>query len=65
MTHTYDDRPDSQQLHARQVGELSQARPQPHLFEDTAHTVAEIDQLVERVCWLMRREPMLEREMQP
>ena len=36
---------------------------QPAAFENVAYTDAQIDQLIERVRWLMRREPMLEREM--
>jgi hypothetical protein len=64
MTHSYDDHPDAEQLRARQVGGAESARPQqPPAFENAARTGAEIDQLVERVRWLMRREPMLEREM--
>jgi hypothetical protein len=65
MTHSYDDHPDAEQLRARQVGEASARSQQLPAFEDAARTGAEIDQLVERVRWLMRREPMLEREMQP
>ena len=67
MTHQYDRHEDQQaaeQLRARQVGEAS-AQLQPlYAFEDSLHAEAEIDQLVERVRWQMRREPMLEREMQ-
>jgi hypothetical protein len=64
MTNPYYDRPDAEQLGARHVGESSPARPQqPPAFENAAPTGAEIDQLVEQVRWLMRREPMLEREM--
>ena len=60
MTHSYDDHPNAEQLHARQVGAAS-AQPQPpSAFENAARTGAEIDQLVERVRWLMRRDPMLE-----
>jgi hypothetical protein len=65
MIYQYDDSPDTEQLRARHVGEPSQARPQPPAFENAVHTGAEIGELVERVCWLMRREPMLERDMQP
>jgi hypothetical protein len=66
MTNYYHDCSDAEQLHARRVGEASTARPQqPAASSDAAHTVAEIDQQIERVCWLMRREPMLEREVQP
>ena len=65
MTHSYDDHPVAVQLRARRVGEsLSMWLPQPPAFENAARAGAEIDQLVVRVCWLMRREPMLEREMQ-
>ena len=63
MTHSYDDHPDAEQLHVRQVGAASARLQQPPAFENAARTGAEIDQLVERVRWLMRREPMLEREM--
>ena len=63
MTHLYDDHPDAEQLRARQVGEASARSQQPHALEDAARTGAEIDELVECVRWLMRREPMLEREM--
>jgi hypothetical protein len=66
MTNLFYDCPDAEQLRARQVGESSPARSQqPPAFENAAGTGAEIGELVERVCWLMRREPMLEREMQP
>ena len=66
MTHSYDERPDAEQLRARQVGESSQAWPQqPQALDDAARTGAEIGEQVERVRWLMRREPMFEREMQP
>jgi hypothetical protein len=66
MTHSYDNHPDAEQLRTREVGESRPARPeQSPAFEDAARTCAEIDQLVEQVRWLMRREPMLEREMQP
>ena len=63
MTHSYDDHPDAEQLRARQVGAASARPQQSAAFENAARTGAEIDQLVERVRWLMRREPMLEREM--
>ena len=59
----YDDYQDGVQLRARQVGEAAAQSLPPHAFEDAARTEAEIDQLVERMRWLMRREPMLEREM--
>lgn len=65
MTYRYDryDNQDAEQLRVRQVGETS-AQVQPlDVFEDSLHAEAEIDRLVERVRWLMRREPMLEREM--
>ena len=62
MNYQHDDQQDSEQPRARQVGEVLQQ--QPYAREDTAGTDAEIDQLVERVRWQMRREPMLEREMQ-
>ena len=66
MIYRCDDCPDTEQLRARHVGEPSQARPQqPPAFENAMHTGAEIGELVDRVCWLMRREPMLERDMQP
>ena len=66
MTHSYDERPDREQLRACQVGESLPVRPQQlQAFEDAAGIGAEIEQQVERVRWLMRREPMLEREMQP
>jgi hypothetical protein len=66
MIYQCDDHLDAEQLRARQVGESLPARPQqPQAFEDVARTGAEIDQQVERVRWLMRREPMLEREMRP
>jgi hypothetical protein len=56
-----DDTQDAEQLRARQVGESSPVQ-QPHAFEEATLTGAEIDQQVERVRWLLRREPMLERE---
>jgi hypothetical protein len=66
MTHSYDNHPDAEQLRVRQVGESRPARAeQSPALEDAARTGAEIDQLVERVRWLMRREPMLERVMRP
>jgi hypothetical protein len=66
MTNPYDDHPDGEQLRARQVGESSPAQPQqPPASLNAARTGAEIGELVEQVRWLMRREPMLEREMQP
>ena len=56
---------DTEQLHSRQVGESLPARPQqPPTIEDTARPGAEIDRQVEQIRWLMRREPMLERNMQ-
>jgi hypothetical protein len=62
MIYTYDDRPDSEQLHARQVGESLQGRPQqPYVFEEAAPAGAEIDQQIAHVRWLMQREPMFER----
>ena len=61
MTHSYDERSDAQEQRACQVGDSLPARPQrPQAFEDVARTGAEIDQQVEQVRWLMRREPMLE-----
>ena len=61
MTHSYDERPDTEELRACQVGDSLPARSvRPQAFEDVARTDAEIDQQVERVRWLMRREPMLE-----
>ena len=64
MTNRYSDQLDTEQFKARQVGESTPARPQqPAVFNSTAGTSPEIDQLVERVRWVMRREPMLEREM--
>ena len=61
MTHSYDERPDAEELRACQVGDSLPARPlRPKAFEDVARTGAEIEQQVERVRWLMRREPMLE-----
>ena len=61
MTNRYNDHSDTEQLRARQVGEASPAQPQqPRVFDDAARAAAEIDQQVERVRWLMRREPMLE-----
>jgi len=61
MIYHCDDQHDDEQLRARQVGESSPARPQPpQAFEDAARTGAEIDRQVERVRWLMQREPMLE-----
>ena len=62
MTYRYDryDDQDAAQLHARQVGEASAQLHPRQAFEDALHAEAEIDQLVERVRWLMRREPMLE-----
>ena len=64
MTHIYDDRPEAAQLRARQVGDAAARLQPPHVSEDAARADKEIDQLVERVRWLMRREPVLEREMQ-
>jgi hypothetical protein len=63
MIYHVDDQHDSDQLHARQVGDALPARQLPQAYQDTAGMDAEIDQQVERVRWLMRREPMLEREM--
>ncbi|MEO7908269.1 MAG: hypothetical protein ABIV47_01340 [Roseiflexaceae bacterium] len=64
MTHRYDEHSDAEQVRARQVAEVSPAQSQqPGAFEDAVRTDTQIDQLVERVRWLMRREPMLEREM--
>jgi len=61
MTHSYDERPDAEELHACQVGDSLPARSlRPQAFEDGARTGAGIEQQVERVRWLMRREPMLE-----
>ena len=61
MTYLYDDCSEAEQLRARQVGEAAPVRSQqPAAFENVAHTDAQIDQLIERVRWLMRREPMLE-----
>jgi hypothetical protein len=66
MTNPYYYGPDTEQQRARHVGEsLSTLLKQPPAFENVARTGAEIGELVERVCWLMRREPMLERELQP
>jgi hypothetical protein len=63
MIYQPDDQHHAEQLRALQVGEA--VRQQPYTREDAASSGAELDQLVERVRWLMRREPMLEREMQP
>jgi len=63
MIYHIDDKQDAEQLRAHQVGESSPVQ-QPQAFEDATRTGAEIDQQVERVRWLMQREPMLEREMQ-
>jgi hypothetical protein len=61
MIYPYDEHLDSEQLHARPVGESLPARAlPPQAFEGAAHIGAEIDQQVERVRWLMRREPVLE-----
>ena len=61
MIYPCNDHSDTEQLHARQVGESLLARSQPpQAFENAARTDAQIDQQVERVRWLMRREPMLE-----
>ena len=65
MTRIYDACPDSEQPRVRQVGESVLARPQQQAFEDVAPADAEIDQQVEQVRWLMRHEPVLEREMRP
>jgi hypothetical protein len=66
MTNPDHDRPDAEQISARHVGEsLSTGLLQPPAFENAGRSGAEIGELVERVCWLMRREPMLEREMPP
>jgi hypothetical protein len=56
---------DAEQLQARQVGQPQPAPSQPPaaLLSSTAHTGAEIDRQVEQIRWLMRREPMLEREL--
>ena len=56
---------DAEQLRALHVGESPLVQPQQPLAFENAGTGAAIDQLVEHVRWLMRREPMLEREMQP
>jgi hypothetical protein len=60
MIYQCDDRLEAEQLRARPVGEPLPARAQPQSFEDSSRTGAEIDQQVERVRWLMRREPVLE-----
>jgi hypothetical protein len=60
MIYHVDDQHDSEQLHARQVGDALAARQQPQAYQDAADMGGEIDQQVERVRWLMRREPMLE-----
>jgi hypothetical protein len=64
MIYHVDELYDSKQLHARQVGDALAARQQLQAYQDAADMGREIDQQVERVRWLMRREPMLEREMQ-
>ena len=61
----YEDQQDTEQLRARQVGEASAQLHPLYGFDDSLHAEAKIDQLVEHVRWLMRREPMLEREMRP
>ena len=61
MMNQDDNRADAEQLYMRQLGELSSAQAQPlQMFEDAARTGVEIDLQVERVRWLMQREPMLE-----
>ena len=65
MIYSYDECPDVERPRMRQVGESVPARPQQQAFEDVAPTDAEIDQQVEQVRWLMRHEPVLEREMRP
>ncbi len=58
-------RQDAEHLHTRRVGDWPLALPQqPQAAENVAQIGAEIDQLVERVRRLMRREPTLEHEMQ-
>ncbi|HJZ50126.1 MAG TPA: hypothetical protein VKE41_23300 [Roseiflexaceae bacterium] len=54
--------PETQQLRTREVGEaLAKLAPQPQACDHTTRTGSDGDPLVERVCWLMRREPMRER----
>jgi hypothetical protein len=61
MRYRYNDHSDADQLRARQVGESAAARPQPpQACANAAGIGVEIDQQIERVRWLMRREPMLE-----
>ena len=61
MIYQCDDHLETEQLHARSIGESLPARSQPpQAFDDAARTGAEIEQQVERVRWLMRRDPMLE-----
>ena len=61
MIYHFDDQQDTEQLRARQVGESSPVlRQQPQVREGSMRQVTEIDQQVERVRWLMQREPMLE-----
>jgi hypothetical protein len=62
MVYQYRDRPDAEQPHARQVGESQSTRAlQSPTLENALRTGPQIDELVERVCWLMRRDPMRER----
>jgi hypothetical protein len=54
MIYHFDNQRDIEQLQARQVGE---SRPAP---SQQPHMDTDIDQQVERIRWLMQREPMLE-----
>ena len=62
MVSQYHDRSDTEQPRARQVGEALPAwSPQPPAAEQAPHPGYDLDEQIERVCWLMRRDPMRER----
>jgi hypothetical protein len=60
MIYQYNDRLQATQPRERQVGEASLTR-RPDMSENTSPADPELDELVERVRWEMRREPMRER----
>jgi hypothetical protein len=62
MIYQYDERPAAEQLRVREVGgALPTTAQQPGMPEETAPTNPQLDELVERVRWEMRREPVRER----
>ena len=66
MVYQYDDRDDDrldvEQPRARQVGVALPTRAkQPERVENASRAGPELDEMVEQVCWVMRREPIRER----